>query len=187
MLNRNDEGYIRQIESQVTSYGELVEALESTVAEQSERLERSHGTEALLAAMVESYDDAVIGIGLDLRVMVWNRAAEQLLGYTAQEAIGQDPTTLYVPADERATARKNILDDFENLKHQPDVVRRLEGPIMRKDGSTFDAAIIICVSSTHAAECSAGRSCWPTSASANASSASRRCWRRSSKAPTTRL
>ena len=54
--------YIRQIESQVASYDELVQALERTVAEQSERLERSHETESRLAAIVAGSDFAIISI-----------------------------------------------------------------------------------------------------------------------------
>src|SRR5215472_15550164 len=105
MLDHNEQSYIRQIESQMASYGELVDALELTVAEQSERLAQSHETEALLAALVETSDDAVIGIDPDFKVSIWNRAAEQLLGYTAAEAVGQDPLSLYVPPGDRDMVR----------------------------------------------------------------------------------
>ncbi len=144
MSKKGDENYLRQIESQVSSYKELVKALESTVAEQSERLEHSRETEAVLAALVKSSDDAVIGIGLDLKVMFWNRAAENLLGYAVKEAVGQDPVLLYVPAGQRDLVRENIRKDFERLEKEPEVVRRLEASIMRKDGSVFEASITVC-------------------------------------------
>jgi two-component system sensor histidine kinase/response regulator len=139
-----DENHFRQIESQITSYRDLVDVLELTVAEQSERLEHSHEAEALLAALVESSDDAVIGIGLDLKVMFWNRAAQQVIGYTAREAIGQDPVSLYIPPARRDFVRETIRKDFQKLENQPEVVRRLEAPIMRKDGSVFEASIAAC-------------------------------------------
>ncbi|RNE94286.1 response regulator [Marichromatium sp. AB32] len=47
-----------------------------------------------LAAIIESTDDAIIGQGLDNRVVSWNPAAERLFGYRADEMIGQPPPVL---------------------------------------------------------------------------------------------
>jgi PAS domain S-box-containing protein len=51
-----------------------------------------------LAAIVESSEDAIIGESLDGTVTSWNKGAERLYGYTAEEAIGQ-PIWLRVPPD----------------------------------------------------------------------------------------
>src|ERR1700686_953505 len=51
-----------------------------------------------LVAIVESSDDAIIGKTLDGIVTSWNRGAERLLGYGAEEVIGQ-PITRFIPAD----------------------------------------------------------------------------------------
>ncbi len=54
-----------------------------------------------LAALVESSEDAIVGVSLDGTILSWNHGAERMLGYAAAEAIGR-PLTLVVPPDRRA-------------------------------------------------------------------------------------
>lgn len=50
-----------------------------------------------LTALVATTSDAVLSYDLDGRILTWNRAAEKLYGYTAQEALGQSLEFLYPP------------------------------------------------------------------------------------------
>jgi PAS domain S-box-containing protein len=52
----------------------------------------------VLAAIVESSHDAIIGEDLDGKVISWNIGAEKLYGYTAEEAVGQS-LWLRIPSD----------------------------------------------------------------------------------------
>jgi len=54
------------------------DALQSQVAEHEQ-------TSALLASIVQSSDDAIIGLGPDGRVLAWNAGAERLYGYRKEE------------------------------------------------------------------------------------------------------
>lgn len=91
----------------------------------------------LLAAIVDSSDDAILSEDLDGMITSWNRSAEGMFGYTAEEAIGQH-ITLIVPQDhceEEADIRGNMsrgqwLDRFETVRQ-------------RKDGSLIELALTI--------------------------------------------
>jgi len=101
--------------------------------------DRKQAEEAMahLAAIVASSDDAIISKNLDGIIQSWNKSAEHMFGYTAEEAIGQH-ITLIVPEDRR-DEENNILVRLrrgEKIDHF-ETVRR------RKDGSTLDLSLTI--------------------------------------------
>ena len=52
-----------------------------------------------LAAVVEGSADGIIGLNLDGAIQSWNKGAEQIFGYQAQEVLGQLALTTLVPED----------------------------------------------------------------------------------------
>jgi PAS domain S-box-containing protein len=52
----------------------------------------------LLAAIVESSDDAIFSKTLDGRILSWNKSAEGMYGYRAEEIIGR-PVSILLPPD----------------------------------------------------------------------------------------
>ncbi len=99
---------------------------------------------ALLSAIIESSDDAIVAVSPDFRAMSWNRGAERLFGYSAEEALGRPVVELYVPPEVREFVSAQIREDFARLREQPDLIRRMEIALQRKDGSRVDASLVAC-------------------------------------------
>ena len=93
----------RPTEEQVAALADLA----SVVVDELE-LRLAGSASALLASVVESSADAVIGKDLDGTITSWNPAAEALYGYTAEEAVGGHVSML-VPSD-RTHEVPSILD-----------------------------------------------------------------------------
>jgi PAS domain S-box-containing protein len=89
----------------------------------------------LLAAIVESSDDAIISKTLDGVILSWNAAAERLFGYTSDEAVGQ-PITLIIPR-ERHGEEAEILAKLRRGER----VDHYETVRMAKDGRLIDISV----------------------------------------------
>ena len=75
-------------------------------------------TEALLAAIIESSDDAIVSKDLNGIVTSWNKGAERIFGYTAEEAVGQPISMIASP--ERRDEMPAILERIrrgEKISH----------------------------------------------------------------------
>jgi PAS domain S-box-containing protein len=74
----------------------LLAALTGVMGVSRHRRRLIFAEQARLAAIVESSADGIIGKTLDGIVTNWNKGAEQLLGYTAEEAVGKSMVALTV-------------------------------------------------------------------------------------------
>jgi PAS domain S-box-containing protein len=91
----------------------------------------------ILAALVESSQDAIVSKDLNGIIQTWNRGAERLFGYTAEEVVGQ-PVSILIPED--------------HADEEPEILRRIrigeqvgtyETVRRRKDGTLIDVSLTI--------------------------------------------
>lgn len=111
--------------------------LEQRVLQRTLALEEAASASRRLAAIVESSDDAIVSKDLNGIVATWNRGAERLFGYAADEIIGRPITTLIPPElqDEEPRILEQIrggemLDHYETMR-------------MTKDGRRIPVSITI--------------------------------------------
>jgi len=106
-----------------------------------------------LASIVESSDDAIVSKNLDGVITSWNRGAERVFGYAAEEAIGQ-PITIVIPQD-RQDEERTILtrirrgernDHFETIRQRKHgsliVVSLTVSPVKNAEGKIVGASKI---------------------------------------------
>jgi PAS domain S-box-containing protein len=121
--------------------------------QREEMLQQFAEREQLLIAAVASSNDAIVTKSLEGVISGWNRAAEILFGFTAEEAIGQS-IDIIVPAELRAEARDNeirirrseYIDHHETVR-QSKGGRRIDvslsvSPIRSPSGATIGAATV---------------------------------------------
>ena len=92
---------------------------------------------SLMAAVVESSGEAIVGKTLDGTIASWNAAATRLYGYTAEEAVGRH-ISLVVPPE----LRGDLADILERVG-RGERVERPETVRLRKDGSRLDVSLVI--------------------------------------------
>src|SRR4028118_233231 len=83
---------------------------------------------AWLAAVIDSADDAIVTKTLEGVITSWNRGAQRIFGYTADEVIGK-PVTILIPEDQ-LDEEPSILARIragERIEHYETVRRRKDG------------------------------------------------------------
>lgn len=91
----------------------------------------------LLAAIIETSEDAIISKDLDGTVRSWNRAAERMFQYTADEMIGRSIRTI-VPPERQAEE-----DDVLARIRAGEAVAHFETVRRRKDGTDVEVSLAV--------------------------------------------
>jgi len=96
-----------------------------------------HAQHALLASIVDSSDDAIMAKSPDGTITIWNRGAELIYGYSAEEIIGK-PVQLLIHAD-----RQDEMDSIIARIRNGERVEHYETVRMRKDGQAISISLTV--------------------------------------------
>lgn len=100
------------------------------------RQNRLRRDQTRLAAIVESSTDGIIGKTLEGRVISWNRGAEEIFGYSAEQARGRLLLDLIVPP-ELAQEEQHILRQVRDGER----VHSFDTQRLRQDGSRVEVSV----------------------------------------------
>jgi PAS domain S-box-containing protein len=152
---RSGDGSLIPVHLSVTRFpGYKGQALGMVITDLSEQKRRhAEETRLQLAAIVDSSQDAIIAKTLDAKIVSWNRGAEQVYGYTAEEAIGQPVSILLppgledeIPAIMERIRRGEKVEHFETRRRRKDGalidVSLAVSPIKTPDGETVGASAV---------------------------------------------
>jgi len=138
-----------EIARAVAAFNDMSSRLAQSNAEQRRALEASRelaarieASEAQKAAMVRSSLDAIVTIDIDGRVVDFNGSAEQLFGYTPEEARGRALSELIIPEAQRAAHRQGM-ERFRATGEGALLGRRLELSALHKCGSEIPVEIAV--------------------------------------------
>jgi PAS domain S-box-containing protein len=90
-----------------------------------------------LATIVESSDDAIIGMDMNGRITDWNKGAERLYGYSAGEVIGQMISLLVPPG------RSDDCGEIMSKVKHGDRVSHHEIECQKKDGTCVEVSLTV--------------------------------------------
>jgi PAS domain S-box-containing protein len=101
--------------------------------------ERKQAGDAIgqLAAIIESSDDAIVSKDLNGVIMSWNKGAEKLFGYAAEEVIGKS-IMIVIPPD-RANEETRVLESIRSGKK----IDHYETVRLRKNGSLVEISLTV--------------------------------------------
>ncbi|CAG4885248.1 putative Diguanylate cyclase [Georgfuchsia toluolica] len=91
----------------------------------------------MMAAIVESSEDAIIGGTLDGFVTSWNPAAQRIFGYPVQEIVGQSVLALF------PHGRHAELETFHSAVRKGKSVRQFHTERIRKNGERIDVSLTV--------------------------------------------
>lgn len=108
-----------------------------TITRNVTALKRSEEERTRLALIVESSEDAIIGKTLEGIITSWNRGAEKIYGFMADEVKGKH-ISLLTPA-----SMPEEIEGFLQAIRRGETIERLETVRVRKDGSEIPVALTI--------------------------------------------
>jgi two-component system CheB/CheR fusion protein len=135
LQSTNEE--LETAKEELQASNEELATVNGELANRNADLEKANAIAGHFKAIVESSDDAIISKDLNGIIQTWNKSAENIFGYAADEIIGK-PVTILIPP--------------ENQDEEPGILARIraggridhyETVRMRKDGRRLDISLTV--------------------------------------------
>jgi PAS domain S-box-containing protein len=117
---------------------QLQQALQNLKRMEEALRENRKRTEAIIASSL----DAVVEIDENGTILAWNPKAEEIFGWTAEEALGSRPSETIVPAHYRE-AHETGLRHFLATGEGPILNKRIELTALHRDGHEFPVEVTV--------------------------------------------
>ncbi|MGO9272247.1 MAG: PAS domain S-box protein [Terriglobia bacterium] len=139
LVNRRKDGLLYTEAMTITPVRDTSGAVTNFIAIKQDVTERKRAEEAqaFLASIVESSQDAIIGKTPDGTIVSWNKGAESLYGYRAEEVVGK-PISILASSD-RLDELPGILESIRRGER----VSHFETVRARKDGVRINVALTV--------------------------------------------
>lgn len=136
---------------ELQSTNDELQAINDELRERTDQLDDAN---AFLASVLTGLRAGVVVLDRDLRILVWNRPAEDLWGLRADEAVGQHFLNLDIGLSVdriRAEVRRAVSDDGDDFELVLPAVNRFGRPVevrlvgstLRRDGNARGAVLVM--------------------------------------------
>jgi PAS domain S-box-containing protein len=100
---------------------------------------RADEARALVAAVVEFSEEGILAVSLDKKVLSWNRGAEAIYGFSAEEILGKPVFSTIIPPE-----RQEEYEKFFSRVLAGETLVRFESERWRGDGTCVDVSLTYC-------------------------------------------
>lgn len=137
-----NEGLEQRVDDRTRRLHETAIALQQALDNQRDNQLRLEESENELRAILQNAHDAFIAIDEAGKVLEWNRQAEQLLGWSGKEAIGQELAELIIPLEQRPLHRRGM-QHFLATGEGVVINNRIEINALRRDGKELPVEMTV--------------------------------------------
>jgi PAS domain S-box-containing protein len=143
---RKYESKIREIQSLLDGF----EQFSSKLQEFHQTLQRTNRhLKARASAIIDAASEAIVGVDSDLKINIWNVAAEKMFGVPESKVLGQEFTQYVLPTEQQILHKRKISEFFSrqaeghSVRYQV-IAKDLTGFGVRVNGVQFPVEVTVC-------------------------------------------
>ncbi len=132
---------IKRLERKVKALEQALRQQSAITKKYNEALAALEKKDRFLHTVIESNRNAIIAVDKDYNVIVYNRSAEEMFGYSKKEILYQNPFSKIVPEDLQEKGVEAVHRLIEKSRRTVITKRHYRFRLKRKDGTLFPVRI----------------------------------------------